>query len=300
MVRANAIRRLGLQFYKQGLAVAMSLLAAPHASAAPRAAQSVLLVYHAPPAVAVCSSVRIIKSQRGSYFQVCGFSHGYCGLQELADGQHIIIFSVWDPAPKAGRKTVAMADRVQVIYVAPKIHSSRFGGEGTGEHILVPYRWHVGQTYHLAIRSWAVKKRTAYAIWLYRASLRRWVHLATFSTLAEKPPGLISGEGTGYYAFIEDFHRNTISAGQVRQATFGPMWIKGIRSRWRVLSRATFASSDASYEARGHISALVDGDCIRLATGGLTRQNICVGAVLKLDRIPTRTPLILKRLPSGR
>jgi len=283
--------------YARCLWIPILLLGVGAAPAKPRAAQSVLLVYHAPPSIAIYNSVKILKSQRGSYFQVCGFSHGYCGLQELANGRHILIFSVWDLAPAKGRKKVPAADRAQVVYLAQNVRAERFGGEGTGDHVLVPFRWHIGRTYHVAIRSWAMAKRTAYGIWLYDSFRHRWVHLATLSTPTERPPGLISGEGSGYYAFIEDFHRDTISAKQVRQAVFGPMWTEGLHGRWRVLHRAVFGSSDARWEARGHISAKVFGDRIRLATGGNTRQNVPAGRVLKLRHIPTKIPIVLRRLP---
>ncbi len=287
-------RQLGAQFWPRVVIISVAFLMA---GAKPRAAQSVLLVYHAPPAVAVYNSVKVLKSQRGSYFQVCGFSHGYCGLQELTNGRHVIIFSIWNPVPAIHHKAVRPGDWVRVLYAAPGGHPGRFGGEGTGEHILFPYRWHVGRAYHIAIRSRRIGQRTAYGLWIYRSRKKRWMHLATFSTLAGKPLGIISGEGSGYYSFIEDFRRNTASAKEVRQAIFGPMWISRGHNKWVELTRAAFESSHAPWEARGHIAGVVMGSRIRLTTGGATRENTAVGKMLKLKRLSRRVPSCLKRLP---
>ena len=50
---------------------------------APRAARSVHLWYQAPQGVLFYNEVTVDKSQPGTYFCVCGFNHGYFGIQEL-------------------------------------------------------------------------------------------------------------------------------------------------------------------------------------------------------------------------
>src|SRR5947199_6598223 len=63
----------------------------------PRAARSVHLHYPAPEAVLFYNEVTVAESPPGTYFCACGFSHGYFGIQELANGDHVVLFSVWDP-----------------------------------------------------------------------------------------------------------------------------------------------------------------------------------------------------------
>ncbi len=60
----------------------------------PRAARSVHLGYPAPQATAFYNELTVERSTPGSYFMACGFSHGYFGIQELADGKKVAIFSV--------------------------------------------------------------------------------------------------------------------------------------------------------------------------------------------------------------
>ena len=49
----------------------------------PRAARSIHLWYAAPQAVLFYNEVMVEESYRGTYFCVCGFNHGYFGIQEL-------------------------------------------------------------------------------------------------------------------------------------------------------------------------------------------------------------------------
>lgn len=262
----------------------------------PRAAQSVTVSYPAPPAVAFCNSVEVLRAQRGSYFQMCGFSHGYGGLQEVAGGQRVLIFSVWDPAPAHGERSLPHSQRVRTLFRATDVRVSRFGGEGTGEHLFFAYPWRLGRIYHMAVTARAIGRRTAYTAWFYLNHQHRWKRLATFSTLAEKHSGLISGGGEGYYAFIEDFRRNFKSARRVRHAIFGPAWFKTADRKWHAAGRAVFQASHAPWEARHAIAGQVIGDRISLETGGSTRQNIAVGTVLR-PKPPNRVPKLLDHLP---
>ena len=262
------------------------LLAAGAAPVPPRAARSVHLFYRAPAAAVFFNTVCVRQSQPGSYFQVCGFSQGYFGLQELADGRHVAIFSVWD----AGRR------RVAVLYHAPDVHPARFGGEGTGAHILMHYRWRPGRTYSFAVASRRIGNRTAYAAWLYYPAKAAWKHLVTFSTLSPRGTDLHPGLMTGFYAFIEDFRRNTLSARQVRRALYGPGWIGQNDGRWRPLTQALFTTSNAPWEAKKTVDAGIAGRRFYLQTGGDTRMHTVPGSHLKLNRRILHRPTALKQL----
>ena len=50
------------------------------------ACRSVHLQYSAPPGRAFYNEVKVERTASGTYFCVCGFLHGYYGMQELASG----------------------------------------------------------------------------------------------------------------------------------------------------------------------------------------------------------------------
>ena len=75
----------------------------------------------------------------GTYFCAIQFPpSGYCGLQELANGDKVAIFSVWDKGPKGspGAQSLATGNGFQ---------ASAFGGEGEGCRILGPFDWEINE-----------------------------------------------------------------------------------------------------------------------------------------------------------
>ncbi len=298
--RSSKIKR---QSHRQWLAagvaltVAFSLIHVAWAAAPlspPRAARSVHLFYQAPPGRVFYNTVTIVQAQRGSFFQVCGFSQGYFGLQELADGRHVVIFSVWDASRGNNPTVVAQDRRVRVLFHADGISVSRFGGEGTGAHMMWPFPWVCGHTYRLAVTATPLGGRIAYAAYLYISRTGRWKHLVTFSTLIGRSGGLLRG----YYAFIEDFRRNTQSAQQVRRALYGRGWVQGRTGHWYELTKAVFTASSSNWEAKQSIDAGVAGSHFYLQTGGHTRQHTKLGAILVMPQLKTAPSPIVKKLTS--
>src|SRR5882672_2479360 len=84
---------------------------------APQAARSVHLWYPAPDAVLFYNEMVVEKSTGGSYFMACGWNAGYFGIQELANHQKVILFSVWDAADE--QKSTNAEERVECLYQAP-------------------------------------------------------------------------------------------------------------------------------------------------------------------------------------
>ena len=252
------------------------------ASKPPRAARSVHLFYQAPPGNIFLNTLRVKQSQPGSYFQVCGFSQGYFGLQELASKRRLLIFSTWDSDHQP----------VRVVSCAPDVHVTRFGGEGTGAHILFNYHWRTGRTYRFAVVSRRIGRRTAYAAWIYQPGKQKWKHLVTFSTVAGKSAGIIRG----CYAFIEDFRRNTRSAQQVRRALYGPGWIRKTNGQWLALHRAVFTTSNAPWEAKKTVDAGIIGKQFYLQTGGNTQMHAAPGTHLNIAHYSHTRPLFIKKL----
>ncbi|HEV7225504.1 MAG TPA: DUF3472 domain-containing protein [Pirellulales bacterium] len=228
------------------------------------ACRSVHLQYQAPEGAAFYNELTIDRSAPGSYFMACGFSRGYFGLQELADGKKLAIFSVWEPGDQNDPEATPESQRVKLLFQGEGVRIGRFGNEGTGGQSFFDYDWKPGETYRLLVAARLAGERTEYAACLYLPESRQWKHLATFSTPTR-------GERLrGYYAFIEDFRRNRVSATQERTARFGAGWIRTNDGRWLPLTEAKFTADRNPVE---NIDAGVMGNRFFLATGGTTENK---------------------------
>jgi len=261
---------MGKRLFVIGVVVACLVLSAL-AAVAPAderlkgiACRSVHLAYTAPEGVAFYNEVAVDRSAEGTYFCVCGFRQGYYGIQELAGGKKVVIFSVWDPGRQNDPKRVEAERRVKLVYNDPKVRVKRFGGEGTGGQSFFDYDWKPGQTYRFLVRAKVEKERTALAAYFYVPEANEWKHLVTFSTLAG---GKLLG---GYYAFVEDFQRDRVSTTKARRALFGPGWVQTPDNAWVELVQARF-TADANPVT--NINAGVDGKRFFLVTGGETKNT---------------------------
>src|SRR5260370_6221434 len=117
IVAASISRSICLSIFLTPLAIAAD---------APRAARSAHLFYTAPEADWFYNELTVERSTPGSYFVACGFSHGYFGMQELADGTKVVLFSVWDPGEQNDPNSVAEKDRVEILYKADDVGVKRF------------------------------------------------------------------------------------------------------------------------------------------------------------------------------
>lgn len=225
------------------------------------ACRSVHLGYRADKGTAFYNEVKVDKSAPGTYFMVCGWHGGYCGIQELGDGKKQLIFSVWD-SEQNDPKAVAAEKRVKLIHRDPAVRIGRFGGEGTGGQSFLSFDWKIGETYRFLVTSRLKEGRTEYAGHFFDPGPKRWRHLVTFST----PRG--DGELRGYYSFVEDFKRDRRSCGFVRKAHYRNGWVK-VKGEWVKLTQARFTAD--SNPAR-NIDAGAD-PFFWLSTGGDTRDG---------------------------
>jgi hypothetical protein len=111
------------------------------------ACRSVHLTYPAPEGIAFYNEVTVEKSADGTYFMAAGWSKGYFGIQELADGKKLVLFSVWEPTSGDNPKNVDESKRVKMLYKDAAVRVHRFGGEGTGGQSFFDYDWRTSQTY---------------------------------------------------------------------------------------------------------------------------------------------------------
>jgi hypothetical protein len=230
------------------------------------ACRSVHLGYPAPTGTAFYNEVTVEQSASGTYFMVCGWRKGYFGIQELASGKKLVLFSVWDPAAGDNPETVPPQKQVKTLHKDPEVRVGRFGREGTGGQAFFDHDWKVKSTYRFLVTAKADgPERTAYGGYFYIPETKAWKHLVTFSTLTDKDELL-----RGYYSFVEDFRRNKVSTTQVRKAAFGNGWVRSTKDEWVSLDRARF-TADANPVL--NIDAGAVGATFFLATGGTTANT---------------------------
>lgn len=223
------------------------------------ACRSVHLQYRAPEGLAFANEVVVETSAPGTYFCVCGFNQGYYGLQELANGKKLLIFSVWDPGQQDDPKSVPEERRVTLLHQGEGVRVGRFGNEGTGGQSFYDFDWQPGVAYRFGVRATVNGERTEYASYFGGKAGDLWKHLVTFSTITG---GKRLG---GYYSFVEDFRRNRVSATITRRARFGNGWVQGVDGTWTELTRARFTGDSNPVV---NIDAGVVDSMFFLATGG--------------------------------
>jgi hypothetical protein len=227
------------------------------------ACRSVHLGYPAAAGTAFYNELTVDHSAEGTYFMACGWSKGYFGIQELANGKKLVLFSVWDPAAGDDPRSVPPEKRVKLLSQDKAVRVGRFGNEGTGGQSFFDYDWKLKETYRFLV---AAKPdgpdRTAFSGYFFIPEQKEWKHLVTFSTLTPKDELL-----RGYYSFVEDFRRNKVSTTKIRRAEFGNGWVKTAGGEWQSLGQARF-TADANPVL--NIDAGASGSRFFLATGGST------------------------------
>jgi hypothetical protein len=230
------------------------------------ACRSVHLSFVAPPGVAFYNEIAVERSAPGTYFMACGWSQGYFGIQELANGKKVVLFSVWDPAAGDDPAKVPPEKRVKLLHNDNAVRVKRFGNEGTGGQSFFDYDWKVGETYRFFVTAAADgPDRTAYGGYFYLPEAKEWKHLVTFSTLTPKDELL-----RGSYSFVEDFRRNKVSATQARSMAITNGWMKTTKGEWIELKQARFT---ADSNPALNIDARAEGATFYLATGGDTENR---------------------------
>ena len=165
----------------------------------------------------------------GSYFMVCGFRHGYFGIQEQANGRKVVLFSVWDPGRgdnpnQVPEKTASRCSIMPTTCLAAirrrrdrRPELLRVSLESRRDLSLSRQGRNFPSPSGRAAKVRARPRSPAISICRRK---RAWKHLVTFRTITggtqlESP-----------HSFIEDFRRDGKSATQVRRAVFGNGWVR--------------------------------------------------------------------------
>ncbi len=252
------------------------------------ACRSVHLGYKLPAGDTFYAEVKVQKSAPGTYFSVCGFNHGYFGIQQLDDKRKVVIFSIWEPGNQNDQSTVPTEKRVKLIAQGKNVRIGRFGNEGTGGQSFLDHDWKLDTTYRFVVQSRRDPEdeaRTQFSAHYYLPEEKSWAHIATFSTLTGKRPedSLLSG----YYSFVEDFRRNKVSATQARSALYGPVWVRDREGKWHTPDAARF-TGDSNPATNVSASTTESIGVWSLATGGDTPEGA--------DKLKTSFPTIAGEL----
>jgi hypothetical protein len=232
-------------------------------SLATKQCRSVHLRYFAPEGVTFYNEVIPKRTALGTYFMVCGWTGGYFGIQERKDGTKRVLFSVWDSSQN-DKNAVDEDKRVKLLYKDDDVRIGRFGGEGTGGQSFFEYNWKVGERYRFMVTAQVLDERTAYSGYFFVPEENAWKHLVTFTTITE------GRTLRGYYSFIEDYKRDTISATKRRVATYGNGWVETADGKRTTIQKARF-TGDRNPAA--NINAKMVGGLFQLSTGGNTTNS---------------------------
>lgn len=224
------------------------------------ACRSVHLGYGQRNATAFYNEVTVRQTAPGTYFMVCGWNTGYFGIQELANGRKLVLFSVWDPTQGDDPRAVEEDVRVKVLHQHPDVRVKRFGGEGTGGQCFFDFDWQVDSTYAMLVTCRPQAERTEYTGYFYLPAKRQWIQLVTFSTITG------GRKMQGLYSFVEDFKRDRKSTEFERRAEFGNTWVK-VDGEFSLVERARFTADANPVE---NIAAGKVKNRFFLATGGGT------------------------------
>ena len=218
----------------------------------------------------VVGYVNVTESQTNSYYMVIGFDGGYMGIQNV-NGNHVGIFSIWDPVGhafdfKAKPDDVVEGLRAKVLYSDPRVNVSRFGGEGTGAKTMFRYDWKTGSKLRFRITAEPDgNDRIKFAGYIGEGKDE--MKIATISRLSHGKKPVVKG----VYSFVEDFWRNGYSKTLVRRAEF-----TGFASRVSEKDGYTSATA-ARFTADGNKLTTIDAGPVKgggfLQTGGKTENK---------------------------
>ena len=183
-------------------------------------------------------SVEVEKSVDGTFFMVTGFGPGgYSGIQQLRGGKRVAIFSLWNNDTTS----------VEFVDSGPGVEVSKFGGEGTGLKSMRDLDWTENSTVTFRVRG---KVIGGYWYCDCQLSVNKgpWEHMATYKRSIRGGPILNS---TGFYSFVEDFHRGSTDQGweHVRKAKFLRPTFTDERGVQHNLEEASFTKQEEGSDA---------------------------------------------------
>ena len=210
--------------------------------------------------------VVVHKGIHHSYFMITGANvtsvEFYGGVQEIYDGRHAVIFSVWDARVKCGNNdcypdATDTANQAKLIKNSPEATTVRFDHEGNGISTMVyGANWQYEQKIGWLVNQEPADKGTLISA-AYRLGDGPWKYIATYYVPRRYEMAL-----TGGYGFIEDYNSpNTPTV--LRSMTVGPTIMEDENGNQEVLTNIYIGSS----ADKNRHKIKVEGDSLNLAVG---------------------------------
>lgn len=199
-----------------------------------------------------------------TFYMACGFHRGYFGMQVNSPTERRIIFSVWDAGKGSTaneRSGVEKENYVSLIGKGKDVHTSVFGGEGTGGHSHLKYMWKTGETQRFLVTAEPVDMTfTIYSGYYFHPEQKTWMLISSMK--APKDGGYLKG----LHSFSENFGGST---GHLRRKAFyGNQWIRTADQEWLELTTATFSHDETGKADRRDRFMGVEKNQFFLSHGG--------------------------------
>lgn len=171
------------------------------------------------------NEVTVDNAVSNSYYEMDGFSEGYMGIQQVGDGTHKVLFSVWaDSKDVNGTRPIPVRLGKDVVI-------NNFDNEDSGRNCFMDFDWKEGQTYKALVRVRPDGQgNTIYTGYFYTGT--EWRLLAAF-----KRPKL-STYYKSPYSFLENF--NPLTTVTPRHVLYKNQWAYTVGGEWKEITNATF------------------------------------------------------------
>jgi len=215
----------------------------------------------------IITDMLVEETNMYTFFAALVWDTGYFGLQRGGSGySRHIHFAIWDP-PSGGTSTVLSKNENAV--------TERFGGEGTGLKVMLPFEYLDNVNYRFAVRLVRRPTWTEYTSFFFNPQTGIWTQIAT----AKRPE--INLKFSYVASFVEDFGGNPWSR---RSAIFKNGWLRKDAGSWVELKTAVFNSPGSKTDKDSDFL----GNSWRLETGGISTLDTPVGTQM----VRTDAPLI--------
>ena len=195
---------------------------------------------------------------RGTYVESFGFNGGYIGIQNNGTNggdYRTVIFSSWDNGDTDSDPDLADFKRSGIVATgeADEITAERFGGEGTGCHIMMngTNLWKPGKWVRfllntrpeqITLSDGTTYNNTLLSAWYWAEGVdTEWHYIGTL-----RQSGTTNYFGTGFNAFLEEYTRGNNSQGYaIHKAYYRRVFTRSMQSgSWYNRNRFSWSHTD--------------------------------------------------------
>ena len=197
-----------------------------------------------------------------TYYEACGWSRGYFGMQVNSPTERRIIFSVWDAG--GGHNDRSKVDPENCTLLVAKgedVNAGGFGGEGSGGHSHFVFPWKTGEKQRFIVEvKQAENKHTIYSGFWFHPEKKQWMLIASWN--APKDGHWLDG----LYSFSENFGGD--NGNLRRKALFGNQWVRTAEGKWIELTTAHFSHDETGGHDRFDRFMGIENGEFFLSSGG--------------------------------